>query len=503
MTLVQAIGRRVAGSMTTRRWLAVLVVALVVCGALVWLYARGGGPLPSALGALEIGRQDPLARSDADEVVLRTARLAGFSHAAVGSSAGSVLLRLDIPVVSTGADFEIAWQTGFAALARAYPRADEYVVQCFEGATGVLEVACDGPAARDALDADDPRALRAASAFALLGEADGSDEGSSAGEGVVDPDDAGMWDFIRAGMTGTPIRASVEVPSVLGDAGRALVAARPRGAREMPGAALAIDDGVAGAYLDTKNAAAGLGGEPHAGLVAECAAMRDAVGGIPAPEPGQAAAGYARRILAALEGRASGEDEVRAEIEALGAIGEELPASRVLALRTLACAAEALGADEPYGSVLALTATRAGDVADAALVVEGGREAVLADARDERANEAARDSAGFERIAADDIAADSLVAGAADSSVKALFSDPGRPVVWRDADGVPVTLVPQALSAVRRDDGTRFWIGADAPAYAIRDASIRGWAFVTPLVAVVEATDVGQWLAVFPVQVAP
>lgn len=155
-----------------RIWLTLAIVAVLLGGAL-WLYGRGGGPLPASWSFLSPAEFDALAPSGPAETVLRTVRLAGFERAAVGEAGGVAVLRLEMPGVSSAVDAEIGWQIGFAALSVGYADASEYVVQLFEGDRGLLEVSADGAAAREAVEADDPAALREASRFTYLREADG------------------------------------------------------------------------------------------------------------------------------------------------------------------------------------------------------------------------------------------------------------------------------------------------------------------------------------------
>lgn len=149
---------------------ATAVVALTAAGSLIALYARGGGALPPSLSFL--GRaEDPLAASSPEEAALRTIRLAGYERAVVGESGGTAVLRLELPAVTSAADAELAWQSGFAALSGAYPRARSYVVQLFSpGAEPLLEVEVPGDAVRAAVRDDDAAALRKAAGFRHLVE---------------------------------------------------------------------------------------------------------------------------------------------------------------------------------------------------------------------------------------------------------------------------------------------------------------------------------------------
>lgn len=160
---------------------AAVAVALVAVAVLVVLYARGGGPVPGALSALSPAPAgDSLASSDARESVLRTLRLAGIERGVVGDADGVAVVRLEVPEVSGPADVELAWVTGAGALAGSYPDASRYVVQVYAAAPGaasavptaapmpLLEVAWDGAGAREAVEADDPAALRKAAKFRVI-----------------------------------------------------------------------------------------------------------------------------------------------------------------------------------------------------------------------------------------------------------------------------------------------------------------------------------------------
>ncbi len=157
--------------------IAVFAAAAVTVFAAVLfvLYARGGGPVPRAFSFLSPGAGALLAPSNAEETVLRSLRLAGIERAVVGEERGSAIVRLEAPTVSSAGDVTIAWQTGMATLAQAYPRADEYVVQVFAGGEGYLEVVAEGGAARAAIDADDPAALLGAAELRLLPEEEAGD----------------------------------------------------------------------------------------------------------------------------------------------------------------------------------------------------------------------------------------------------------------------------------------------------------------------------------------
>lgn len=491
-------------SVILRRGLVVIAALIALCVVGLWLYGRGGGPLPQALPFLSDAQSDPLAESDSNESALRTMRLAGFERAAVGAESGLAVLRVELPTVATAADFEIAWQTGYATLAVVYPDANEYVIQLFEGAHGLLELSAQGSAVRQAVSADDALALREATDFTFLRDKPGTTTPTSnAEEPATQP--SGWWEYLLRGVRGTVPPQSIGMPQTPISPARNLVDADPIGIRTLPASALAIDRDVSGAYLDAKNAAAGLPGvESAQGLRATAAAMRAAVGGIPAPEPGKAAEAYARRIVAAFTGRANAESEILGDLERIAASEVEPSSAQVLELRTLASAAEAIATLRPYGSVLRAVSEQASDIADTALDDDPAlRNAVLTAALSSALRQDAVSVVAFEREPSADVSVVSLGAGVeATTTVAALFASHDQGVTWQTADGLRA-LAPQDFRAYRRADGTRFWVGSDDGDLALRDATLDGWAFSTPMAAIVSADQVGQWLAVFPVQVSP
>lgn len=491
-------------SVTPRRGLVLIAALIALCAVGVWLYGRGGGPLPQALSFLSDARSDPLAESDSDESALRTMRLAGFERAVVGAEGGSAVLRVELPTVTTAADLEIAWQTGYATLAVVYPDANEYVIQLFEGAHGLLELSAQGSVIRQAVSADDAFALKEATDFTFLRDKPGTTTPTSNAEEPA-TQLSGWWEYVLRGVRGAVPPPSIGMPQALTSPARNLVDADPIGIRALPGDTLAIDRDVSGAYLDAKNAAAGsLGVEPAKDLRAVAVAMRAAVGGIPAPEPGKAAEAYVRRIVAAFTGRAAAESEILGDLERIGASEVEPSSAQVLELRTLASAAEAIASPHPYGSVLRGVSEQARDVADSALDDDRAlRNAVLAAVLSPAVRQDALSVLAFEREPSADVSAISLGAGAeATATVAALFASHDQAITWQTADD-PRALAPQDFQAYRRADGTQFWVGSDDSDLALREATLDGWAFSTPMAAIVSADQVGQWFAVFPVQVSP
>jgi hypothetical protein len=164
-------------SRRTLAWLLVgaLVGALLIGGELVVLYARGGGPLPAALGFLAPGPVDPLAPPSPAETALRTLRLAGFDHAAVGESGGTVVVRVAMPGTADATKVQLSWQTALSAGALAYPGAGKVVAQLFSASnTPLLETSADARVIRDAARRNDAAALARATSFRYLPAAGGT-----------------------------------------------------------------------------------------------------------------------------------------------------------------------------------------------------------------------------------------------------------------------------------------------------------------------------------------
>lgn len=382
----------------------------------------------------------PLDPSEPEEIVLRAARLAGFDGTTAGRDGDVAYAWLELPGVDSAADVEIAWQTAFASLAAAYPRADAYRVQVSVADAPVLQIAAPGPETRAAADADDADALRASAAFTYLAE-----------------------------------DAPAEPPS------DAVVAGRD----------------ASEAYLDSKNRAAGLLGEGSGGsalkiarLTTEAQRMRSAVPGKPAPPAGGAAEAYAERILESLDGAATGEEAILARIDALSASDPADVRAQVAELRTIAAVVEAVVAPQAYGDLLAAAHEVAVAVRESELEPGAPSDAVLVAAGDNRAPVSARSVESFEPEPALDVTpeatGDSIVA-------QALIASEG---VWVDTTGAPKRLAEQDWSAYRRADSTLFWLGTVDEDLALADQSLDGWAFSRLQVAVVDANNVGQLLGV-------
>lgn len=157
------------------RPIAIALAVAVLLGVLgLWLYARGGGPVPPFLSGLSPKAADVLAPSSPDERVLRVLRLAGVERAVVGQSAGVAVVRVELPSVRTVADAEFAWQAGFSAMVGSYPKAGRYVVQLFgPDASPLVEMGGAGEAVRAAVKSDDAVSLRKAVSARYLSEQGG------------------------------------------------------------------------------------------------------------------------------------------------------------------------------------------------------------------------------------------------------------------------------------------------------------------------------------------
>ena len=200
----------------------VLAVAAVGIGA-AWLYVSSGDATSDWFGDggeadAEPIEQDLLDASGPHETVLRSLRLAGYEEAIVGEETGAAIVRLDAPYLNTPAHVELAWQTALASAAEAFPDAETYVAQVFSSGVALLEVEVEGAAMQDAIESDDPVALRDHARFTYL--------------------------------QGGDARALPGAIAVLGG-GEALEAGESSGARVQ-------DLDLSAAYLDEKNHSAGL-----------------------------------------------------------------------------------------------------------------------------------------------------------------------------------------------------------------------------------------------------
>ena len=403
-------------------------------------------------------RPDPIAPSHPAEMVERTLRLAGLD-AAAEAQPGTATVDVDVALLVSVADAEIAYQTAFAALATAWPRVDAYVVRLVRDGFVLAEVSADGAGVREAVDADDARAL-AALLEPQLRVAERADDANDTPAREDDAND-------------TPAR-----------------------------------DAAHARYLDTKNRAAGLLGEDgpegaHVVRLAEtAAAMRRDAPGVRAPRRGESALDlHAARIEAALEGageRLGGAGDVRGWLESLG---DQPLREEVAVVRQVAAVAEALAAAEPLGSLLADSAASAREVADTRIAPGPQADVVRAAARDPRAPASVLEVATFERVPEFDASVASSRATLALQVLERHGSAAVPPAIgWDDPDAGPSTVAPDVWLAYRRADGELYWLAGDDGPVALADRSLRGWAFSAGFAALVDAVDAEHVLATFPLE---
>jgi len=437
-----------------------------------------------ALRLLTGGAAGPLAPSGPEETALRAMRLAGIQRAVVAGDDGTAILRLELPVITSPPDAEIAWLAGFATLAEVWPEAERYTVQLFEGARPLVELRAEGPDVRAAVAEDDAVALRDS----------------------LDPR------FIA--RSGEPVEAGTAsddvariVPERELSAARSLLVADPEGATALPAGATAIDVHLAGGYLDAKNRAAGLLGdagplsEAAAALSRQAEAVRRSAPPVAAPGPGESVvARYLERLSEAVGPAAAGGAEgLRLEAEALVERGDRDAIAR---LRALVICAEALAGRGGVAGVLNPAADLARQVADAPLVPGPPSDAVLSAAGVDDAPEQAADVRAFRREPALDVRADQI-SGRSElpAVVLRLHARSGTPpaIGWPTAGG-GTSVAPAIWEAHRRADGAVYWLAGDEGTVALVDASVLGWAFSTRRAAVVDAARCGRVEAFFPTE---
>lgn len=417
--------------MIPARGRALRVAAVVALSAAVLLSVTGcKRQLPPRQYA-----RDPLAASGPAEAVLRVLRLSGFQHAGVwvaDGDAGDVIVRAEIPSVTSAADVELAWQTAFAGAASAFPDAPRYVVQLFAPGQALAELSVSGEAARAAVAADDPAALRSAAATVALDEA-----------------------------------AAVERPDVRASALR-IAYARPGGAASLPESRTVVDVDVPGAYLEEKDRAQGWTDPEgaHATLAADAEARWEA----------------ARR-------------EAPLSPEAL----ELATRSDGLSRRQLAPAltAEALSAEEPYGSVLRPVAEAVAQLMTERVPRKGeADEAVLAAADRGKALRSTVEVARFDRREDLDGLADDPAQFPGDALAR--YLEPGDDAgTLRSLPGTETWTVSEWLG-YERSDGRLYWLaGRDGPV-ALTEGDLRGWGYTLPQAWLVDAERSGRVLEWYP-----
>ena len=455
---------------------------VLIAGALIALLAVG----VLVVRAVSDPDRDLLGRSDPQETVLRSLRLAGIEHAAVGSDDGAAVLRVDIPALTSSSDVALVSHAAFATLAAAYPRAERHVVQLFAAGHPLVEVSGPGDGVRDAVDSDDPSALDSAVAPRLISRPEEPAEAQSLAD-----------DRTTAATAEQAVRAV------------ALLTAAPAGATPMPADSLAIDVQLAGAYLDAKNRAGGLLGDRgplgEAVALAEAAdAVRREAPGVRAPGPDERALDvYRDRLRAALAAeRIEGGDDALADLEALG---PDPGRAAVAGARRVVLAVESLAAPSPSASVLAGTRNVAEEVAASTVPAGPASDAVLAAADADSAPEDAVDVRAFARVPSLDVtpetghSGNSLPDRVLRLSARAAGGGAAPSLGWSTQEGGD-SVAPQTWLARQRADGTLFWLAGADGEVALTDASLRGWAFSRSVAALVDASRCGRMLATFPAE---
>lgn len=475
-------------------WVVIGVVVLALCGYA--LFVAGGGAAPGWLGLLLPPTLDPLGASSPEEQVLRSMRLAGIDHALAGEQGGHAVVRLELPAVNSAPDLELAWQAGIASLAVAYPSADEYVVQVFLDSVGLLEVSAtgaDGRAAADgeALARDDLRFAYLTTAADLAG-ARAIDEGApSAPSRESTPSALG---YVLRGIAGNPWHPPVQVPAGFGTQAQALAQARPPSATSLPPAIVSVGLDLPAGYLDAKNRAAGFVREDGqlSGTAAELVSLaeeaRSNAPGIPALAAGTDPARFwAETVAGLLANSRPGVDGADDMLQALAdtATPESDP-RKVSLVRAVAMTVMAVESDG-FGDNVAAFADLSQEVADVPLPAGPAADAVLVAACCIRAPEDAKQVVLFERVESLDRDPDALE----DSVGDALPAWDGASFTYGAPDA-PVTVAPELWLGYRRADGREYLLaGANGPV-ALTDASLTGWAYEMPRIAIVDAADVGS-----------
>lgn len=455
---------------------ALVTAALIVLAVVGTLVARSVSDPDRAL----------LARSGPQEAALRSLRLAGIEHAAVGSADRTAILRVDVPALTSAPDATLVSHSAFATLAAVYPSAELYVVQLFATGQPLVELSGAGDGVRDAVDGDDPAALDSVLAARLIAR---PGESASPVAGVISDD---LTAVVTAGQAG---RAT------------ALLAATPEGALALPAEALAVDVHVTGAYLDAKNRAAGLLGDEGplgdtaVALTGAADVVRREAPGVRAPGPDERALDvYRDRLRAALAGAAiEGSAELLADVEALGSGPGRTGVARV---RSVVLAVESLTISASSASVLSGAYDVAEQVAASAVPAGSAAEAVLAAADADSAPSAAAEVRSFERSTTLDVtAAAGGFGGTLPERVLKLNARAGTPpsLSWSTPEGGD-SVAPEVWLAYERADGTLYWLAGEDGDVALTDASLRGWAFSRSGAALVDASRCGRMLATFPAE---
>ncbi len=374
----------------------------------------------------------------AAETVLRTSRLAGYLAAEVGADRSEAVVALRLPSANSAADIELAWQTGMAILSEAYPKARSYRVVVGTEDVALLSVTARRRDAREAVEQDDPAALKAAATFRLLAHV--SDQG----------------ELVPAGGVGTQTRES---------------------------------------ELDSANRATGLT-TPSGPTVKDAGALKDAwrrgyeaAPGVATPsEGGEAAARYAAdRIERALSG-ASVDGATALE----GLVPGLVAGQDAWLLRQWAATAEAVAAEEALPSVLALTAAATREVGDG--VRRNGGPGKYGRQQDGSVLE-------FERVDDLDVAGTVDGTGVVPATLAryGVPRDARIGLMWRPNDSSPLVFAgADEWRAFRAPDGAVYWMAGERGDVALTETSLRGWAYETPSATLVDAKDVTREYGTYP-----
>jgi len=472
-------------------WIVIGTVVLVLLGYA--LFVRGGGEAPAWLDFLSPDAANPLESSGAPEQVLRSMRLMGVDRALAGEQRGEALVRVELPVVNSAPDVEIAWQAGIAALATAYPSAREYVVQVFLGATPLVEVRVSGAGGRAAAEGADlaDQSVR----FIYLSPGDEALDTAPSTEPTP-----GVIGYMIRGLTNDPWHEPLPMPPAYAARAQALADARPDGAGTLPASAVSVGLDLPPAYLDAKNRAAGFISDDNsfAGAAAElpdaAERARAAAPGIPALPAGTDAAQFwsdqVTQMLGAFEDRGEHADDLaRSVLEAQATPQDPQGVGRVRAIAMTVMAVESGGFAENTSSFARLSE----EVRDVPLPSGPDADAVLTAAYSPQAPLDAKEVERFERVASldRDSGAPADTADAPTDTADARRLDWGSASVEYAGPGGSVSITPEQWLGYRRADGAEYLLAGTSGPVAVTDASIIGWAFELPVAAVVDSSDVG------------
>lgn len=340
------------------------------------------------------------------------------------------------------------------------------------------------------------------------------DDGSPDQDGPGAEDDSpSFWDYVRAGATGRE-QAQMPAPALAARAARELLDAAPADATPMPDGALAIDIHVSGAYLDAKNRAAGLlDDDGPTGVLIDAASIweenREATAEPVAPADANRLEFYGVRIMDALQNRddaglqeeiAGGErliSEVKLVLDAPGAPSGDAPL-----MKLWSHAARAVVWGPGLEDVLPSTRAAAEAVLEAPIPQSGPlADAVLvwADAPD-----APLEARAVVEFAAEP-SADATASPDGDGPVARVLSRHGTQddppsLVAVLASGESLVLAPSGWPALVAPDGRLLWRAGSGGDFALTDGALRGWAFRTERMWLVDVLRMGRIVDVYELE---